>query len=129
VDTCNATRKDGTPCKARAQPNVPYCWGHDPTLTEKRREKRAKGGANKATISRLGKRMPATLRPVLDTLYGALTGLEDGTTDPKTATAMASVAGAIMRLYEGSELEGRLATLEAAGEKRQARSGRGRERS
>jgi len=113
VDTCNATRKDGTPCKARAQPNVPYCWGHDPALTDKRREKRAKGGANKATVRRLGKRMPATLRPVLDTLYKALTGLEVGTTDPKTATAMASVAGAIMRLHEGSEVESRLEALEA----------------
>ena len=118
MENCTASRKDGTPCRSRALPNSAYCWGHDPALAEQRREKSAKGGANKATVSRLGKRMPASLRPVLDTLYGALTGLEDGTTDPKTATAMASVAGAIMRLYEGSELEGRLAALETAGEKR-----------
>ncbi len=113
---CDATRKDGSPCTAQAQAGGAYCWGHDPRLAARRRESSARGGANKATSKRLGKRMPATLRPVLDTLYGALAGLEEGTTDPKTATAMASVAGAIMRLYEGSEMESRLAALEAGHE-------------
>ena len=115
---CTATRRDGQPCAARALPGHSRCWGHDPDLAEQRRLKSAAGGHNKATSKRLGKRMPATLRPVLDTLYGALAGLEEGTTDPKTATAMASVAGAIMRLYEGSEMESRLAVLEQAHEQK-----------
>lgn len=95
-------------------------------MGEQRRAKRAEGGQNKATAMRLGKRMPASLRPVLDSLYGALTGLEEGTVDPKTANAMASVAGAIMRLYEGSELESRVATLENSTTNQQRRGRYGR---
>ena len=116
--TCNARRKDGRPCTGRALPDRPTCFAHDPDLADRRRAANSEGGRNKATSKRLGKRMPATLRPVLDTLYGALAGLEDGTTDPKTATAMASVSGAIMRLYEGSEMESRLAVLEQAHEQK-----------
>ena len=118
MNTCTAQRRDGSPCTARALPNRPTCFAHDPELAERRRAANAEGGRNKSATHRLGKRMPASLRPVLDTLYGALTGLEDGTTDPKTATAMASVAGAIMRLYEGSELEGRIKVLEGRGDER-----------
>jgi len=118
MTTCNARRKDGSPCAARALPDRLTCFAHDPELAERRRAAYAKGGTNKSTVRRLGKRMPATLRPVLDTLYGALAGLEDGTTDPKTATAMAAVSGAILRLYEGSEMESRLAVLEQAHEQK-----------
>ena len=109
--TCTATRKDGTPCTAGAQQGRPYCWGHDPDLAEQRRAKSAQGGTNKATIRRLERRMPGDLRPVLDHLYGALEGLQTGETDPKTATAMASVASAIGRLYEVSVVQVQLDAL------------------
>ncbi len=56
----------------------------------------------------------ASLRPVLIMLYGALEGLQDGSVEPKVATAMASVAGVIVRVHEASEVEARVAALEAA---------------
>ncbi|HVA88472.1 MAG TPA: hypothetical protein VNL71_01385 [Chloroflexota bacterium] len=110
---CSATRKDGQPCTQAAQPGGAHCWGHRPDLVEKRRESSAKGGANKATAARLGKRMPTTLRPVLDVLYGALEGVKDGEIEPKQGTALATIATAIARIYEAAEVDSRLTALEA----------------
>jgi hypothetical protein len=78
---------------------------------------RLNGGKNKATNRRLDRLTPASLRPVLDTLFSALGGLEDGSIEPRVATAMASVAGVIVRVYEASDLEMRLKALEAGQEK------------
>ncbi len=113
MDTCGATRKDGSPCTARARPECDFCWGHDPALALQRRQKSAKGGANKASYRRLDKLTPASLRPVLDKLFAALDGLEDGSVDPKVGTAMASVSSAIIRVSETTELAARLKSLEA----------------
>ena len=63
--------------------------------------------------------MPATLKPVIGTLLGALEEVHDGTLDPKVANAMAALAGAVGRLYQAGVLEERLASLEAAHEARQ----------
>jgi hypothetical protein len=51
---------------------------------------------------------------VLDKLFAALDGLENGSVDPRVGTAMASVSGAIIRVYETTELAARLQTLEDA---------------
>lgn len=116
METCIATRKDGKPCVARPLPTGNYCWGHDPAMAEQRRAKSAQGGANRSTSKRLDRLTPASLRPVLDKLYAALDGLEDGTVEPKVGTAMASVASVIVRVHEAAEMEARLAALESRGE-------------
>jgi hypothetical protein len=74
------------------------------------------GGANRATTRRLEKLTPASMKPVLTKLFDALDGLEQGSVEPRTATAMASVSTAIVRIFEVAELEQRLQTLEAAHE-------------
>ena len=119
---CGATRKDGQPCTQPAQSARGFCWGHRPDLVELRRAASARGGANKATGKRLERRMPASLRPILNVLYGALTGLDEGTTDAKTATAMAATASAIARIYEVAEMDSRLAALESHRERHAGRN-------
>jgi hypothetical protein len=115
VTTCTATCKNGTPCSAAARPGKALCFAHCPDLQAKRQAARVNGGAGKATARRLDRLTPARLRPVLDKLYAALDGLEDGSVEPKVAVAMASVAGAIVRCYEVAEVEARLAALEGVG--------------
>jgi hypothetical protein len=63
---------------------------------------------------------PTSLKPVLTRLFACLEGLEAGTVEPKTATAMASVSTAIVRIFEVAELEQRLEALERAGEQQRA---------
>jgi hypothetical protein len=58
---------------------------------------------------------PASLKPVAQHLFEALEGLAEGALDPKIATAMASVASALVRVVTSGELEERLRALEEGG--------------
>jgi hypothetical protein len=110
---CAALRRDGNPCTLPARADG-YCFAHSPELQDKRRAAYATGGQHKRTSHRLDKLTPASLRPVLAKLFTALDGVESGALDPKQGTAMASIAGVIVRVYEATELETRLAALESA---------------
>lgn len=112
---CQGMRADGSPCRARALPGRSYCWAHDPALREKRRAANSQGGRNKRTTARITKLMPESLKPTLGALFAALDEVHAGTLDAKQATAMASLAGAIGRLYEVAILEERLDALEGNG--------------
>jgi hypothetical protein len=98
---CSANRADGTPCKARALPGRDVCFAHDDSLKGVRAIGRKRGGLNRRSVVRLDRLTPASLRPVLGRLYGALDALEDGTLDPRRAAAMAAVATCITRIFEG----------------------------
>jgi len=120
-DTCQGTRGSGEPCRAWALPNSRFCLWHDPAQEGKRQEAREKGGRNKRTEARLTKLMPASLKPVLEKLMTGLDEVYDGTLEPRQASAMASLAGAIGRLYEVAEMEERLLRLEGQQNEQDAR--------
>jgi len=109
--TCTAIRKDGKPCQAVATRSG-LCLAHDPGLEEKRQEARRQGGRNKARIARLGKLVPPRLIAVYDHLEEALGQVHRGELDPRVATAMASLAGAMVRVLTSGEIEERLRRLE-----------------
>lgn len=113
---CSATRRDGTPCQTPPSGigTDGFCWAHSPAQREARRAARAKGGRQRATAARAEKLVPAVLRPVLLTLLQTLQGAKVGTLDPRQATAVASVARAIVAVYTAGTLEERLQALEAA---------------
>lgn len=110
--TCTATRKDGKPCQARATKSG-LCLAHDPGLEEKRQEARRQGGLNKARVARLGRLCPPRLVAVYDHLEEALGQVHKGELDPRAATAMAALAGAMVRVLTSGEIEERLRRLEA----------------
>jgi hypothetical protein len=89
------------------------CYAHDPARSGERDQARRKGGTNSATRARLDRLLPATLRPMIGNLLDALDEVHAGTLDPKQATAMASLAGAITRAYGVGVLEERVQALEA----------------
>jgi len=88
------------------------CYAHDPARSAERDQARRKGGTNSATRARLDRLLPATLRPMIGNLLDALDEVHAGTLDPKQATAMASLAGAITRAYGVGVLEERVLALE-----------------
>lgn len=123
---CGATRSDGAPCQAVATRSG-MCMAHDPALREKAQEARRAGGHNSARARRLGKLVPPRLMAVYDTLELALGQVYKGEIDPRVATAMASLAGAMVKVLTSGELEQRVRLLE----ERQAQvstDGRGRGR-
>jgi hypothetical protein len=118
---CRGSRRDGSPCQAPATAvgASGYCWAHDPANAAARREAQAKGGRHKATTARLGRLVPATLKPVLGTLIDALDevrgeGGQPPALSPQQAQAMAALARAAVAVFQVAELEPRLARLEEA---------------
>lgn len=104
---CRATKKDGTPCKAWAVKDG-LCVGHIAESIEGR----AKGGIHSSKKHRLDAMLPLRLRPVLELLEKALAEVHEGKLKPSEATAIASLAGAIVKTIEAGVFEQRLLELE-----------------
>ena len=111
-ETCQGQRADGTPCRSWALSDSRYCWYHDPTMRDKRQEAVRKGGQGKSAAARMGRLLPARLKPVLDGLIDGQKEVHAGTLSPQQYSTMAVGAGAICKLYGVVELEVRLAALE-----------------
>jgi hypothetical protein len=110
---CSGTTKDGAPCNAPPLPSG-FCAWHDPALVEERAAWRARGGEGKSTAARAGRLMPAQLRPVFADLISAMAEVREGTLSAQRGAAMASLAGAAVRVWQAGLVEDRLRDLEAA---------------
>ena len=108
---CQALRADGKPCSVRALSDG-YCWAHSPSTADRRRSAYARGGRNRSTAARVTKLVPRDLRPLLDELLSAVGEVHGGSLLPARATAMASLAGAAVKIFETCELTERLEKLE-----------------
>lgn len=110
---CAGSRKDGSRCTAPVMGSGAFCFAHNPQLAAEREAARKKGGANSAARARLERLVPATLRPMIGALIAAMGEVHEGTLDPKRATAMAALAGAVVRAYGVGVLDERVAALES----------------
>ncbi len=102
--TCSAPTKSGKPCRGRPAESG-YCFAHDPATKDKREAARVKGGENSSHAARLEKLLPSRLRPTFDRLEAAMKEVYEGRLDPRRATAMASVAGAMVKIIKAGEEE------------------------
>jgi len=107
---CTSLRRNGSPCTAKAG-TTGYCIGHAPGAQDARR----KGGQATSRAERAGKLLPARLQPMVSLLEDALGEVHRGELDPRAASAMASLAGALVRTITAGELEERLRALEDRG--------------
>ena len=107
---CVSTGRDGAPCTAQAG-TFGVLHRHAPGA----REARGKGGHATTGTERAGELLPARLQPVVSILEGALGEVHRGELDPRAASAMASLAGALVRAITAGKLEERLRALEARG--------------
>jgi hypothetical protein len=111
ANRCNETRRDGQLCMAAARPSG-YCFAHDPALAEARANARRRGGYGCSIAARLRKKLSPDLSDVLDQLLQALEETYGGQLEPRVAMAMAALCGAIVRIYQLSELAVRVQALE-----------------
>ena len=100
---CSAITKRGERCQGTPRPSSNFCFAHDPSLAPKRKAARVKGGKNSSRVARLEKLMPSRLRPVFDVLEKAMQDVHDGSLDPRRATAMASLAGAMVKVAQAGQ--------------------------
>ena len=106
---CKATRKDGEPCRAWASKSTGLC----PLHSENSHQLHVLGGLSKTRGHMLETRLPSRLKPVLDLLSLSIEQTHRGDLKPAQATAIASLAAALVRVTEFAELMVRVEALEA----------------
>jgi len=114
-EICQATRVDGSPCRARALRASTRCFCHEPRLQGKATTARRAGGFNKANAVRAEKVLPRDLRPLLGLLTRGMMDVRDGKMEPAQLSSIAAAAGAVVRLYsvvDADEIAARVAALE-----------------
>lgn len=102
--TCTAPNKSGKPCRGRPRESG-FCFAHDPSTKDERKAARVKGGKNSSRAARLEKLMPSRLRPTFELLETAIKDVFAGRLDPRQASAMASLAGAMVKVIKAGEDE------------------------
>lgn len=116
MDTrCIHPTKAGKPCSA-AHYRDGYCRWHHPDLEAKRQAERIAGGKAKANSARARKKVLAggmELAEIDAALCTALLNVLSGDLEPGIATAAASVARTVSAIRAASDLETRIAALEA----------------
>ena len=106
--TCRATKRNGDPCRSTAVLASRFCTAHDEAYREARSEQSAKGRRHKPNCERAARNLPDDLRGVGERLLYAMQDLIDGKLDPKTATALASLANAHQGVFEIGTLSAKL---------------------
>lgn len=109
---CVARNRDGSACGSFSLPGSDFCFSHDPDRQAERAEARRRGGLNSAKVIRLRGLIPPRLMPIYDQLEAAMSEVHDGDLDPRRASAMASIARAMVGVLQAGELEERLRRLE-----------------
>lgn len=105
---CPATRKDGSPCTAKAGPDG-FCVGHRDGAQDARR----KGGQATSKAARLQRSLPIEIRPAVDRLLKALGQVHDGSIPPAIGTALASMTTALLKALDAGETAERLRAIES----------------
>ena len=104
---CQAIKKDGTPCHGWPDKSG-LCPAHRPGF----REIAVYGGQCKSRHHQLETRMNPKFKPVIDLLANGISETHAGKLQPAAATAMASLAAALIRVTEFAELMQRVEALE-----------------
>jgi len=101
---CSANKVSGEPCTAIVGKGREQCVGHLPESTEGR----AKGGENSSALARLQKYIPQDLSELKTDMFKALDDVYNGNISPQQGAAMATLANAIIRVYETADLNAEL---------------------
>jgi hypothetical protein len=126
-ERCQAYKVNGQPCTAPAVRNG-HCIGHQGAENV---EWRKAGGAATSNANRAAKLLPSRLQPIERALESVFAHLYHSTGEfrsARDATALATVALGIGRLFEIGEREQRLRDLEASVEEWQQSAERDRNR-
>ena len=109
---CTKKKKDGTKCKALALTGKDCCVYHSGKAAELGR----RGGRRRAIYNPDGLKQfaaPATAADLRDLLAQSIVEIRSGKLDPKLANSISYLGTGFLRALEVSDLEARLAALEA----------------
>ena len=113
---CQGLKLDGSRCQAATLPGRNFCFFHDPTKAEARREAQSLGGRQ----NRMKTLDPAEpdvnvedCQDVVKLISRTINQVRKGQLDPRVANAVGYLANVLIRAVEQGEMERRLAELEA----------------
>jgi hypothetical protein len=115
-EPCRAVKPDGSRCQVAALPGSDFCFFHDPTKADERRDAQALGGRQNRM-----KTLDATApdirvedcQDVVRLISETINQVRKGQIDPRVANAVGYLANVLIRAVEQGEMERRLAELEA----------------
>jgi hypothetical protein len=119
--TCEKIKRDGQKCRAMAIAGSQYCFFHDPAAAKARKAAQRQGGqANGPAV------LPADAadvplhsgKDVSAFLAETINQVRKGRVSPKIASTVGYLASLLMKALETSDIEGRLARVEQALQKR-----------
>ena len=100
MSTCVAIKRDGEPCRARAQEGYEYCYNHRPDTADARREVASRGGragGNGRTSAIAGATELADVRREVREVAG---GVLDGSISTARAAVAIQALNALARVME-----------------------------
>ena len=113
---CTATTARGDPCGAYACSGSEWCFWHDPSRAEDRAEARRRGGLarhGRSLAGAVGSVEIREVRGVLSLLERAVSDVFELESSIARARTVGYLVGVALRALELSELEARVAALEA----------------
>lgn len=114
--TCSATKKDQSKCQAAAIPGSEFCFFHDPSNSEKRREAQAQGGRQNR-MKTLEESAPDVKvedsGDAITLISQTINQVRKGQIDPRIANSVGFLANILIKAVERDKLETRIEKLEA----------------
>jgi hypothetical protein len=114
--TCKAHTKKGQRCRAPSLPGSDFCFFHDPKHATERAAAQSAGGRC-GRIKALPGDTPdvdvANCTDVVSLISATINQVRRGEVDPRVANAVGYLANVLIRAVEQSDIEARLAELEA----------------
>ena len=113
---CQFVKNNGRRCRARPVKGASFCFFHDPNKSVERQAAQRLEAQNKMAV------LPSTtpdaplnnMKDLIRLMGKAANQVLRGELDPKVANAFGYLCGLLMKAYHESEIELRLAALEAA---------------
>lgn len=110
---CSATTKSGKPCKAAAVSGTRFCALHgDPTRAASLGRMGGRKNRHYVDTHEVTFEAPSTPQDVVKILAQAMVDLRAKRLDPRIASALTHMSGALLKALETSDVESRLARLE-----------------
>ena len=114
---CQFRKKDGTRCRANAQPALGLCVFHDPDKAGEGRRARREGGINRNKLAVLSLETPdnplGNTNDVSTLLGESINQVRRGQLDPRVANALGYLTSVLLRALEQGSIEDRLKKIEA----------------
>ena len=118
--TCHGITRSGQRCRARPLAGSTYCVNHSPDVTDEQRKAwAAKDGKNSSSKARAKRQLPGEVMDADEIgawLAICFKRVIAEKMDPSVANAVSTMSRAMLAIREATEVEDRLAALEAASE-------------